>query len=242
MMTRAQPWLGTFVEITCDNDKAVNAGYAAIAEVHRALNFHDQTSELALANARAHINPVKLSKLMAAVVIRASFWAAMSEGSFDASGGNWRAVNLEGGLLSYAYPLALDLSGIAKGYAVDCAVAAMQIAGARAGLVNAGGDMRSFGETRWPVNLVNPGRAAVAKMALFNSALATSAARPDGSMQHLWAHDPGLVSATVEAPTAQDADALAKIVLGAGPLVDDCLAVSGARALIIHTDGRVSQR
>lgn len=242
MMTRAQPWLGTFVEITCADEKAVAAGYAAIADVHRALNFHDTNSELVWVNARAHINPVKLSRLMAAVVIRASFWAAMSEGSFDASGGNWRAVNLEGGRLSYAYPLKLDLSGIAKGYAVDCAVAAMQRAGASSGLVNAGGDMRGFGETCWPVAMVNPERQRVGQVELINAALATSAARPDGSMSHLWAHDPGLVSVSVQAPTAQDADALAKIILGAGPLVDDCLAVVGARALIIHADRAISRR
>ena len=42
-------------------------------------------------------------------------------------------------------PLALDLGGIAKGYAVDCAVDALIAAGADAGLVNAGGDLRLFG-------------------------------------------------------------------------------------------------
>ncbi len=42
-------------------------------------------------------------------------------------------------------PLALDFGGIAKGYAVDRAIEALRECGCRAGLVNAGGDVRLFG-------------------------------------------------------------------------------------------------
>lgn len=42
-------------------------------------------------------------------------------------------------------PLRIDLGGIAKGYAVDRAIAAMRAAGCDGGLVNAGGDLRVFG-------------------------------------------------------------------------------------------------
>lgn len=47
-------------------------------------------------------------------------------------------------------PLWLELGGVAKGYAVDEAVAVLVKEGIRAGIVNAGGDLRSFG--------VRPGR------------------------------------------------------------------------------------
>lgn len=44
-------------------------------------------------------------------------------------------------------PLTLDLGGIAKGYAVDCAVAALRAAGCTRGVVNAGGDLRVYGRS-----------------------------------------------------------------------------------------------
>jgi len=55
----------------------------------------------------------------------------------------------------------LDLGGIAKGYAVDLAVEAMQKAGAVGGLVDVGGDIRCFGtppnsKESWLVGLQDP--------------------------------------------------------------------------------------
>ena len=47
--------------------------------------------------------------------------------------------------------VALDLGGIAEGFAVDKAVEALRAGGAIAGLVNAGGDMRIFGSRPEPV-------------------------------------------------------------------------------------------
>lgn len=43
-------------------------------------------------------------------------------------------------------PVMMDLGGIAKGFAVDCAIDALKVAGCSSGLVNAGGDVRVFGE------------------------------------------------------------------------------------------------
>ena len=42
-------------------------------------------------------------------------------------------------------PLTIDCGGIAKGYAVDCALETLRAAGCTAGLVNAGGDLRVYG-------------------------------------------------------------------------------------------------
>jgi hypothetical protein len=52
---------------------------------------------------------------------------------------------LEPTLVRSATPLCLDLGGIAKGFAVDLAVNVLQSAAVPAGLVNAGGDLRVFG-------------------------------------------------------------------------------------------------
>lgn len=239
MITRAQPWLGTFVEISAASDAAIAAGFAAVAHVHMALNFHDAASELAHANRTAHRQTVTLSRLTAAVIARAQFWAAMSDGSFDASAGHWRAVVLRGRDLHFAAPLALDLSGIAKGFAVDRAVTAMRGAGAVAGLVNAGGDMRAFGAA-FPVTLVRPDRTPLARVMLDSAALASSALRPDGSAAHLRGRAASVVAVSVEARRACDADALAKIVANGGAPVEACLDAVGAMALVQHADGRLT--
>ncbi len=47
----------------------------------------------------------------------------------------------------------IDLGGIAKGYAVDRAVETLKALGADAGLVNAGGDIRVFGNRNWQIQL-----------------------------------------------------------------------------------------
>jgi thiamine biosynthesis lipoprotein len=75
----------------------------------------------------------------------------------------------------------IDLGGIAKGYALDLAVEAMRKAGASAGLVNIGGDMRTFGVRPdgrpWLVGVRHPFRGReeyFAKLALTDEAVATS--------------------------------------------------------------------
>jgi len=114
-------------------------------------------------------------------------------------------------------PLSLDLGGIAKGYAVDRAVQALREAGCSAGLVNAGGDLRSFGRLRL-IQCPLIGRA----VRLDDGALAAS--QPDAP-----AHPPEhrgyyhriagrsrfkpRAAAAVLAPTAALADALTKFVL-----------------------------
>ena len=237
MITRCQPWLGTFVEVTALSDGAVAAGFAAVARVHAMMNAHDPASELSVANRTAHVVPVRLSRWTAAVVSRAQYWARLSDGAFDASGGDWRAVTLTGRTLRFSRPLRLDLSGIAKGFAVDRAVVAMRAAGATAGLVNAGGDLRGFGPDAWPIRIVGADRVPVGQVELTDAALATSAGRPDGSFAHLPGRDARLTAATVEAACAIDADALTKIVLSGSARAATCLAAAGARALTLTAGG-----
>lgn len=73
----------------------------------------------------------------------------------------------------------VDLGGIAKGYAIDQATARMLAAGAVAGLVDVGGDLRVFGapphEDRWTVQVRNPfGEGALVTLRLAPSAVCTS--------------------------------------------------------------------
>ena len=142
-------------------------------------------------------------------------------------------------------PIALDLGGIAKGYAVDRAVDALRVAGARAGLVNAGGDLRVFGSDEWmPVRLRHPA-APAHTLTLFDvrdAAAATSAdyfrdARGglvEPRAQSLRSYP---CSVTVVAPTCALADALTKVVALRPADCATLLARHGAHAFTLDTQG-----
>jgi len=74
----------------------------------------------------------------------------------------------------------LDLGGIAKGYGVDCAVAALRAAGIQDGLVNVGGDLYALGRSEdgdpWTVGIRSPDDPAVMMktLRLGDRAVATS--------------------------------------------------------------------
>jgi FAD:protein FMN transferase len=68
----------------------------------------------------------------------------------------------------------IDLGGIAKGYAVDHAVKALQNAGVSHGIVNAGGDLRVFGNTPMMVEVRMADRARSEPFMLQNTAMASS--------------------------------------------------------------------
>ena len=117
----------------------------------------------------------------------------------------------------------VDFGGIAKGYAVDLAAAVMRRAGIRHGLINAGGDLRVFGDLPWPV-IIRTGDSAMA-LELRNCALATS----DPGCKHRPSEHRGYYTggpdprrqsprpASVVAPTAAIADALTKVLMFAAP-------------------------
>jgi thiamine biosynthesis lipoprotein len=129
----------------------------------------------------------------------------------------------------------LDLGAIAKGYAVDKAIEAMQKAGAVGGMVDIGGDLRCFGKppkgkTKWSVGLQNPDISKNADesdllliLKLDSAAVATSGdyqqfALIEGKRyshiinRQTGAGAEGLSSVTIIADNATDADALATAV------------------------------
>ncbi|MFT5234148.1 MAG: thiamine biosynthesis lipoprotein [Candidatus Krumholzibacteriia bacterium] len=127
--------------------------------------------------------------------------------------------------------MAVDLGGIAKGYALDQAAIAMQKAGAHAGVLDLGGNLVVFGEvTNWEIAVVDPlaPERWAATIPVSNQAVATS-----GQYEQFIAIDgqsyghvldprsgrpvPQGRSATVIAPTAIWADGLATALLVMGP-------------------------
>jgi FAD:protein FMN transferase len=127
---RLRPLLGTFVEIRArsargDAERAVELAFRAIERVHRAMSAQESTSDIARLRSgrRAALDPWTRRVLERAQELRRA-----TDGLFDCA----------------ACDHALD--GIAKGFAVDRAVECLQTASIAAGVVNAGGDLRIFGD------------------------------------------------------------------------------------------------
>jgi len=130
----------------------------------------------------------------------------------------------------------VDLGGIAKGYALDKAVEAMQKAGAVGGMVDIGGDVRCFGsppagQNSWRIGLQDPNKAKVGfdvgtpllVLHLTDVAIATSGGyrRFEQIQGKKYSHIidrktragvEGLSSVTIISNNAIDADALATAV------------------------------
>lgn len=250
-LRRARPWLGTLVEIAAAADleaaallAAIDAADAAIAAVHGAMSVHDPASELSRLNAGAHLAAVPASAALLSVLRAALDFAEASDGAFDPVVGGrltalgllpdsavraapdacWRDVGIDAqGRVRFAKPLRLDFGGIAKGYAVDCAIAVLRDAGVASAQVNAGGDLRVFGAAAQTIALRDP-RAPTRfaqRVALRDQALATSApyhttaAGTPSALIEPRSGDPyaGGDSISVIAPSALVADALTKVAL-----------------------------
>lgn len=258
-MRRCRPWLGTLVEIEADIDTAITAGFDAVAAVHRSMSAHDPASDISRINRGER---VPLGRHLCAVLERSIFWFRASDGLFDPTAAGRRALasgalplhpgqsepgnadlsvlRLDGANAWLDRPACLDLGGIAKGHAVDAAVAAMRAAGAKRGLVNAGGDLAAFGEVR-SIDIVDPvTRRPRLCVRLDNRALATSSGiiAPEGlDFGHLPVG--AYHSVSVEAARAIDADALTKVAWAGHPRLPALLALADARAVAVDADGAI---
>lgn len=149
---------------------AIEAAFEAIQTVHGAMSFHDPASDLGRLRATPPGTPLQVSPHTWAVLALARELAEASGGLFDpsiapqlvASGalphpeqalpadpaGCWQDIHLlPDARVCCTRHLWLDLGGIAKGYAVDLALAALRAQGAHQATVNAGGDLACFGAT-----------------------------------------------------------------------------------------------
>jgi thiamine biosynthesis lipoprotein len=139
----------------------------------------------------------------------------------------------------------LDLDGLAKGYIADKAAGAALKAGARAALVNLGGDLARRGPGRAEVLVEDPlgpdnARPAF-RLCLEEGGVATSGVRHQGS--HLLDPRTGRpafgLQATVLAPSALLADGLAKALFVLGEAAWPLLRAFGAKGVLFSPAGPV---
>ena len=254
---RARPLLGTFVEIrvtsanATEAERAVCAAFTVIERVQALMSFHDPASEISRLNQFAAARAVRVDAWTYRVLRHAKKLHAVTGGLFDIAtapalvrhgwlpsgaaplpagdGSTADIALLAGHRVRFRRPLLIDLGGIAKGFAVDQAIAALRRHGATAGVVNAGGDLRVFGAASEAVHLRRPETPGEFHLLtdLKNSALASSAAyfaarRIDGQLcapvidPHTGQPSRESHSVTVRARTCCLADALCKVVWLAG--------------------------
>ena len=238
-LRRARPLLGTLVEIGVNDEgelaqAAVQGAFAAIGRVQACMSRFEPGSDVARFAALAAGQDMDVAPGTAEVLQAACELELASNGLFDITQGRapggWRCEGLRLRKLSAA--AAFDLGGIAKGYAVDCAVQTLQQAGCNAGWVNAGGDLRAFGPVQVPVMLRDEERGGLCPfMELGDGALATSSLGPLRRSQ-LWVEESRNAAAhvSVAAPLCLWADALTKIVAASGQAEHPLMACYGARA------------
>jgi thiamine biosynthesis lipoprotein len=180
MKPRAQPWLGTLVEVSIDDSgdddrlrTLFDMAFSRIALVHSLMSFHDAGSDVSRINRALPGETVAVNPHTVAVLRLAESIRTVSNSAFDIACApvlvalahlpspqaptprylpRQAVVRCEDDTcVRKIGPGWIDLGGIAKGYAVDLAVEALVADGVRNVCINAGGDMRVAGNMAWPV-------------------------------------------------------------------------------------------
>lgn len=190
--------------------EAASAGFQEIHRLEELLSTWRATSELSRVNAAAGMNPIQVSPDTLKVLEASLEMARMTEGGFNILVGPaveaWSVIDRQkvpsALLLEAVRPLTdlralhmnaaqhtvylarpgmrVDVGGIGKGFAADMAVAAMQKAGATAGVVALSGDIRTFGQLpggmKFPFGIRHPRReeAVLAFIDLQDEAISTA--------------------------------------------------------------------
>lgn len=247
--------------------KAITAAMAEMRRIDQTFSPYIETSELAQLNGNAALRAMPVSPELAMLIRRSLHFSELSDGAFDitfASLGwfydyrqrkqpsaeqkqtllpaiNYRFLQFDptAPSLRYKHPnVRIDLGGIAKGYAVDRAIAVLQSMGVEHATVSAGGDSRLLGDKLgrpWLIGIKNPRPGAhqpedvVLTMPLDNVAVSTSGdyerffidEQTGTRVHHIINPKTGesadeLMSVTVLGPVALDTDALSTTVFVLG--------------------------
>jgi len=240
-----RPTLGTFVEIYAKSEHngletIIDNAYNEIYKINDLLSFHNVKSDLNKLNL-AHGQQVTLDPLSVKVLKIAKRITVASKGYFNCTVGG--ALVKKGALPSHdnhkylthgaasdieildrkvrlKRNILITLDGIAKGYAVDCAVHYLKTHGVSAGWINAGGDIRVFGDLVMPLQRRELNGSYTLLGGLKESAMATSTVREefDASFPALIVggkQAPEVGIWTVLAKEAWLADALTKVASNA---------------------------
>lgn len=198
--------MGTIVEVTSEDSRAATIVFNEIARIENLLSKYKEYSEVTHLNRQGNLRPspetifiIKKSKefwqitggafdITAAPLV--DLWGftnreyRVPENSeinraFKLVGSDKIIIDEKNNLIKFKLKgMKVDLGGIAKGYAVDCAVKKLKEAGVKSALINAGGQIYCLGDNRgrfWKVAVQNPrGKGCVEYIELKDKAVATS--------------------------------------------------------------------
>jgi thiamine biosynthesis lipoprotein len=164
-----------------DAGGAIEAAFAAVAEVHRLMSFHEAGSDVSRLNRLAARGAVSVHPWTYQVLEMAAEMNRRSAGAFNigvaprlqqlgelpceadiapSPAGVPRGDAIEllaDGQVRFAdSSVMIDLGGIAKGFAVDRAIEELRSHGVRSAIVNAGGDLAAFGSEPRAVYIRDP--------------------------------------------------------------------------------------
>lgn len=268
---RSKPMLGTFVEVELTGDSSEdrlleigNRVFSEVERIERCMSFHSLDSELTEINLSAYNNWVSVSADMHKVLQQALALSTFSDGVFDISiarhlvehnllpnheapfdnSASYRDIQLVDGKVLFKKNLQIDLGGIAKGYAVDQAIACVD--DDVDVVVNAGGDLHMRPWREQKVSIRVPSEAGLGLgFPMLKAALATTACYYHGGGSAIVSPIKGEAvrderSFSVFAPSCLIADALTKIAfLSKNP--SPLLKKFDARAIIIDSAGCASE-
>lgn len=287
MGTRAtlEFWRDTPPTGASSEDPLVRAVQAEFQRLNDLLSPWQESSELARVNAQAAQQPVTISAEFMQLLKRSEHYFRLTDGAFDisfASAGvlydyragkapdgaqlaearaliGFRYIRLDGNRVSFTREgVRIDLGGIAKGYAIDQAVALLRTHGIHHAYISLGGDSYVLGDRRgrdWQVGIRHPrnGDAVAMRLPLSDTAVSTSGdyerffIRDGQRIHHIinpgtGRSSEGLVSVTVLAPAGIDADALSTSVFVMGK--ENGLALvnrlENVSAIVIDANGQVA--
>lgn len=233
VLSRLRPLFGTFVAIEAASESeqagmtAIDAGFAAMQRLESLMHPTRPGSDLARIAATRPGTIVPLHEWTLEVLRQSHELNRQSQGLFDPclshSPGRTPDIEIQAdGIVCHA-PVSIDLGGIAKGFAVDVAVAELRRHGCAAGLVNAGGDLRVFGAATRIVHAREETGVGI-PVQLNDAALAVSGPKTDDAPPehrglYEGIHGTPVMSrwVAVTAATAMVADALCKCALLCAP-------------------------
>jgi len=254
---------------------AIDAAFSAVERVQRRMSFHDGRSDVSRINAARAGDVIDIHAETYEVLGAARTLGDLCDGVFDIAtaaslvrnqflpkpaggaavrppepGVTYRDLDLlPDARVRWRRAGWIDLGGIAKGYAVDRAVDELRAHGVTSAVVNAGGDLRCFGEAQ-PIHVRAPDEpsALLYLGTIDNASIATSAGYfcglqidndrvdalvdPDRGTCIAWER-----SISVLAADCMTADALTKIVRLAPRAMLGVLQCLNAQAVVIDRNG-----
>ena len=241
--------------------QAMDHAFQEIDRLEQVMSLYKPASELSRLNRTAHLQAQTVTPDLYQVIRESLYYSELSEGAFDVTAGplaeRWKAVGrgeqppgpaeekrLQCGvgyrqvelippdrIRFHSSRVVVDLGGIGKGHAIDCAAAVLRSCGIESALMNAGGSTFHAmgyppGQSGWLVHLCDPSAQIDPHVLLHENSVSTSQQTPPsvlgmpsfGHIIDVVAGEPlksaTAVSVVAESATASDALSTAFLLMG----------------------------